>query len=189
MPRKYKIILYILGFFVALAVFYMVISGISSSVSSPSGGQQTASSTQGVPPPLTLTLSPDEESSLKEFVKNFVTLYNNYSYDDFSNLTALGDYENQAMQEKTQNLITQLQSSLQPGYSQSSKPDASTFSYQTSNTQTFTVSINVDITETNNSQSQLSIRSSQEPQSRTNVDTLTVVRYGQSWLVGDIQIK
>jgi hypothetical protein len=152
--------------------------------------QPTASSTdQDVPPPLTLTLSAADEGSLKEFVKNFVTLYNNYSFDDFSNLTALGDYENQAMQQKTQDLISRLQTSLPPGFSQSSDPQLSTFSYKTIDLQTFTVTESVNISETNSSQNSLSIRSSEQPQSYVATEILTVVKYGQGWLVGDVQIN
>jgi len=189
MERKYKIILFILGFFFLFLMVYLVIRGIMPQTQNPQSGQQSAGSgNQDVPPPLTLALNADDESSLRQFVKNFVTLYNNYSYNDFSDLTALGDYENQAMQQKSLDFISQTEPTLQSGYSQSSDPQLSTFSYKTIDLQTFTVTINVNITETN-SQNELSLRSSEEPQNYTDSDTLTIVRYGQSWLVADVQIN
>jgi len=188
MKFNYKILLYIIGFFVLLAAIYAIIAGLSSP-NTQNSGNQNLSSGQASGTMASLQLSDQEEASIKEFVKNVVTLYNNYSYADFSNLTALGDYETEDMQQKTLDYISQLQAETAIGFRQVSQPDLSSFSYQSPNLSTVIVTLNVKITDTYNTGSQLDLRGGQQPNSFTVTDILTLKSYGQSWLIDDIQIK
>lgn len=187
MNRNYKIILYFAGFLIFLfaifAIIFNLLKSPQKSDSNQNTGSNQASSTVSTGP----VLSSSDETKLKEFVKNSLTLYNNYSYNDFSNLTAIGDYETLAMQQKTQEVISQLQSTLQPGFSQSSEPDMSSFSYKFTKTDTVEALINVKITQGNSND--LLTRSLQANSASIVSEKLVLKTYGQNWLIDDIEIK
>ncbi len=187
MEKKYRIILYVAGFFIALGVIYAIAAGLSKPQNNSTlnqGQAQTATTTTSI-----LQLSQQEEAGVREFVKNFLTLYNNYSYGDFNNLTALGDYETQNMQQETLDTVNGLQSSVPIGYSQNSEPDFSTFSYEYPNPNTVVVTIQVKIIKSFNNQNEILTRSSVVPQTQNSTEVLTLQSYGQSWLVSDLQIS
>lgn len=114
-----------LGILVGVAIAgLLLVFLIVKSLFGQSGSQATQNSQQ-IPD---YVLSSSEESSIKEFVQNFITLYNSYSTEDTSNLTALGDYQTQKMQEYTAELVQRIgQNSTQ--LEVRTEVDTSSFSY------------------------------------------------------------
>lgn len=74
-------------------------------------------------------LSAEKQQQLKQFVKNFVSLYNTYSYNDYTNLTALGDYQTAELQTQTQELVNELSQNTSVGFNRQTTVDETTFSY------------------------------------------------------------
>ena len=92
-------------------------------------------------------LSASDEASLKEFVKNYVNLYNSYSYGDYSNLTALGDYQTQSMQEQTLSSIAEYEKALPVGYKITTTADPATFQYSYPSADTLSAAISAKVSE------------------------------------------
>lgn len=125
MPKIYKYLLYFGGFLSFLLILFIILHALSASKPTLVSNGTTASSTFSNLPGYIL---PDE-SDVRKFVENFVILYNTYSYGDYSNLTALGDYQTPELQQKTLDLVSRLQNSTPAGYSVVTNVDDSSFSY------------------------------------------------------------
>lgn len=69
------------------------------------------------PPELIVEVfTPEQKKSIEEFVKNFLSLYNTYAYEDYANLSALGDYQTQNAQKQTLERINQLGKNTPQGF-------------------------------------------------------------------------
>lgn len=147
MNKSYKILIYLVGFFLALIVIFLIFNALTSP-SAPNNSSQPTSATGAESNLPDYILNSAEETSLKEFVKNFVNLYNTYSYNDFSNLTALGDYQTESMQKDTLATVSSLQSSLKPGYSRQTRVKENTFTYSYPSLDKLTVQIKAQVAET-----------------------------------------
>lgn len=143
MPTKYKILLYIFGFVFVIGIGLLIAKNLSSPAGQSGGG--TGQPTPTIPD---LILDPAREPQVRQFVKNFVSLYNSYSYGDYSNLTALGDYQTVAMQENTVSAVNALSSSVQPGYSIRTVADPDTFTYHYPDSSRLIAIISAQVTET-----------------------------------------
>ena len=182
MNKKYKILIYLAGFLLLLLVAVVVWKGlvpgqtpVQPEQTSNPGLSTTTGQSISVPDYI---LSDADEADLKEFVKNFVNLYNTYSYSDFSNLTALGDYQTQAMQEKTLSAIENWQNTLPLGYRIATKSDIGSFSYKYPNAGQVIVQIKARVSETINDQA--------APVEYNVTATLDVGRSQSGWMVKDI---
>ena len=122
-------------------------------------------------------LSPSEETAVKGFVKNFVTLYNTYSPYDTSNISALGDYETVAMQERSLVLISQIQATTStPPQSAQAQDSTFTYNYDAAGHLTAAMEVLISIQSPPNSSSQ--------PQVETV--TLSLVKQSNRWVVDSI---
>ncbi len=182
MNKKYKILIYLAGFLLFLLVAVVVWKGLipgqapvqPEQTNSP-GLSTTTGQSMSVPDYI---LSDADESDLREFVKNFVNLYNTYSYADFSNLTALGDYQTQAMQEKTISAIENWQNTLPLGYKIVTTSDIGSFSYKYPSAGQIIAQIKARVSETANNQA--------VPEEYSITATLDIGRSQNGWLVKDI---
>jgi hypothetical protein len=139
--------------------------------------------------PSTNTLQFAEIESLKEFVKNFAELYNTYRFEDFSNLTALGDYQSAAMQEVTLSRVADLEKNLKPGDAVYAKANPTSFSYQVLNGQDISAEINLKISEYANEFPESETQSLRDPvysslKREYEVKfNLKIQKFSQAWLV------
>lgn len=162
-----------------LGIFLIVTSLSGKPATSP--GNTSTSTPQNTSNLPDYILSSDEEASLKEFVKNFVNLYNTYSYEDYSNLTALGDYQTQGMQEKTLAVIENLKQTLPIGYSLQTQADENTFSYKYPSANEIIVQVTAQARE---------VLSEGKLAQKYKINaTLQISRQQKSWLVDDIKIN
>ena len=187
MPKQYKILLYILGFFLILVIAYAIFHGFSNTPSQQSSNNTTSSSTNSNLPQY--ILSQDQETWVKEFVKNFVSLYNSYSYADYSNLTALGDYQTPLMQQRTITLVQNLQATTPIGFVITTVPDMSTFTYQYPSADQLLVSVQAQVTESTNAASSGGPRSPTQSNTYTVTVNLELTPFNQNWLVNNFEIK
>ena len=126
-----------------------------------------------------LLLDNQQEQEIKSFVQNFVSLYNSYSSDDVSNITALGDYETIDLQERTQTYVEQLQQNTPAGVVIRTEADAGDFSYQYPEGNTLLVSMGATATRTDSSGTQTT---------QKITASLTLKLSSQGWLADDIQL-
>ncbi len=180
MPKQYKILLSIGGFFVLLLAGFLIISSLSSPKDPISGNNQPsqATSTGNVPDYM---LSASQEASLKEFVKNFVNLYNSYSYNDYSNLTALGDYQTQSIQEQVLASIAEYEKTLPAGYKIITTVDPATFQYSYPTAENLSATISARVSEV--------IGEGQTPKQYNINIQLQIGQQKTGWLVKDIKIN
>ena len=180
MTTKFKIIFGVGAFFLVILLGFIIIQNMSSPAQ-PTGGGGINTTTPGSGTLPDYILSGPEESTVKEFVKNFVNLYNTYSSSDVSNLTALGDYQTIELQKKTVLLAENLQNSLPVGYSLASQVDTSSFTYKYPDANTLTVKVKGLAKEYLNENS--------SAKNYTFTAELELQKNGNSWLVQDIKIN
>ncbi len=179
MTTKFKIIFGIGAFFLVILVGFIIVQNLSSPAQ-PTGGGGINTTTPGSGTLPDYILSGPEEVKIKEFVKNFVNLYNTYSSNDISNLTALGDYQTIELQKKTVLLVENLQNSLPVGYSLTSQADMNTFAYKYPDANTLRVTVKGRAEEYLN----------ENVSAKNYIFTaeLELQKNGNSWLVQDIKI-
>lgn len=180
MPKQYKILLIIGAFFVLILVGFLIVNNLSSPKNPGPGSNQSpqATSTTDVPDYL---LSEESEASLKEFVKNYVNLYNSYSYDDYSNLTALGDYQTQSMQEQVLASIAEYEKTVPAGYRIITTADPATFQYSYPSSDNLSATISAKVSEV--------FGEVQTPKQYNVNIQLQIGRQKVGWLVKDIKIN
>lgn len=173
MNKSYKFLFYIVGFFAIILIVFLIVNGISSKPSGSGTGPG-----QKLPDYI---LSQQDEANIKIFVQNFVILYNSYSYQDYSNLTALGDYQTPNLQQKTINLVNQLGQSVPPGFSIRTTVESASFGYSYPQGDRIFAHIQGLATETNtNSGQKISYPVSA---------SLELQKFGSSWQVDVISIE
>lgn len=127
------------------------------------------------------TLSAQEEQDLAQFVNNFVSLYNSYSYQDTSNPGSLGNFETLRMQNETIQLMNELDARLRPGYKIRTAADASSFSYDYPSAQNLVANIQARVMESQNNT---------PTRSYDVIATLKLIRVPDfTWRVDSIDIK
>lgn len=172
-----------------LVVIYSLFFGKITPAPAPNGEQQSTSSPQN------LLLSDEQKASAVKFAKNFLILYNNYAYEDYSNFLALGDYETQNAQQQTQDLIAQLKQKTPIGFTQTSEAVESSLIAEAASmargSLTVKAMLKVSQTVIPANDSGISARSpnASVQKSFNQQITLTLVPYGASWLVDNISIK
>jgi len=176
MNKTNKILLYIGG----LLVFVMIGVMIYVTVSKQS---QTPSVSEPLPQYI---LGSTEEVQLKEFARYFLKLYNSYGYGYTSNLSALGDDQTTAMQEKTIAFIEDLNSTLADGFNQITEPDASSFSYTYLEADHITAMLNATVNETYGDEG--SPRSPAETKIYSIKAKFKFIKNGDKWFVDNLQI-
>lgn len=198
MNKTYKILIFsAVGLLVLVALYFVFRSLAGEGPASPSASQGTSP----VSPPAPVQtlpdyqLDPDQEKIVYEFVKNFAELYNTYSYADYSNLTALGDYETSQMQQKTVEYESSLEKKTQPGYYQEAKVIKDSFRYTYSQVGRLSVSIGVELKVYSNFFPNLALDDSsssqtlpQKPESTKKINMeLGLEKYGNRWIVNSIK--
>ena len=146
MSKTNKILIFSAVGLLILVALYFVFKSLGGGPAGPAG--QGAPSTAQPGPVQSLPdyqLDPDQETAVYEFVKNFAELYNTYSYADYSNLTALGDYETVQMQQKTAELVVSLEKNTQPGYFQEAKIVKDSFKYKYPQAGRLSVTLSLEI--------------------------------------------
>lgn len=131
-------------------------------------------------------LSAAEEENVKEFAKSFINLYNSYRFADFSNLSALGDYQTPEMQLRTQARITFLETNIPVGFEKETKVDLNTFKYSYPQRDRLSVSFNAEVTETLNSSAGVSPRSEESKKTYTQNFEIFLQPYMSGWLVSGL---
>lgn len=179
MTKQYKILLFLGGFIVFVIIGFIIINSLSSP-SSPNMTDNQNNQANNSPSLPDYMLSAAEEANLKEFVKNYINLYNSYSYADYSNLTALGDYQTQSMQEETLSSIARYEAILPIGYQISTEADAKTFSYRYPSADSLSAIISVQISEI--------LGENLPPKKYKATVELGIGRQRAGWLVKDIKI-
>lgn len=159
-----------------ILVGFLIMNGLSSPKTT--NNQNTQVNTTANVPDYMLSVS--DEASLKEFVKNYINLYNSYSYGDYSNLTALGDYQTQSMQEQALASITEYEKTLPAGYSLTTSANTTTFQYQYPSASDLSASISGKASE---------VAGEGQVVKQFNVKfQLEIGRQKNGWLVKDIKI-
>jgi hypothetical protein len=185
MSKPYKLILILASFFVVLTVGFLIYQNVTKT---PSNEQsQPNNNNQDLPE---YFLGADEEIRVKEFVKNFASLYNSYRYADYTNLTALGDYQTVSMQEKTIDLISQLENTIPVGFAINTTPEVATFTYKYPEASKITASLKAEVEETQNENLQENF-SPRNPEIKSNYEIkvdVVLVRFNGNWLVDSLVI-
>lgn len=179
MPKVYKIILVLILAFLAIGVGFLLYSNLSKEPLSPVSSKQQSDLPDYI-------LPSDEEARVREFVKNFGNLYNTYSYADYSNMTALGDYQTPQLQAETLSLVNSLENSVKFGFAKETKVDIASFSYKYPSAGILQVSVVAEVFESQN----FYPKSETAPawQKYLARITLDLVKNNQNWLVSQIQI-
>ena len=198
MNKNYKYLIYFGGAVVLFLAIYLVIRGLQGdsglSGSGTAGNQQNGNLASSTLP--SYILDPTEEQKVYEFVKNFSELYNTYSYSDFSNLTALGDYQSPEMQQTTVKYVSFLEKNTVPGYLQEASVVLDSFHYDYPSANRLVVNINLKIKKYSNFYPKIgdvvSLRESYstklEGENLTVVE-LELIKAGTGWQVNKFQIK
>ncbi len=198
MNKIYKILIFsAVGLLVLVAIYFVFRSLAGGGPASPVASQETPS----VSPPAPVQtlpdyqLDPEQEKIVYEFVKNFAELYNTYSYADYSNLTALGDYETSQMQQKTVEYENSLEKKTQPGYYQEAKAIKDSFRYTYSQVGRLSVSIAVELKVYSNffpapavddNTASQALPQKLESTKKINLE-LGLEKYGNRWIVSSIK--
>lgn len=171
MNKNYKIYLAIaVGILVIVAVIMVVF-------------QNTKPSSTGNGEPLpSAMLTPQEESLIKEVVKNFVSLYNSYSTYDYGNLRSLGDLETVRFQQKMLDYISYLENTVPKGYEIRTDANDATFSYTYPEADVLNISIKATVKE----MVPLDADAIPEVKKYTTTAHLILRRQNNTWLVDDI---
>jgi hypothetical protein len=191
MNKNYKYLVYLGAAVLFILVIYLVIKGLQSNGrpadSGLAGNSQNGNLASSSLP--SYLLNPDEELRVYEFVKNFLELYNTYSYSDYSNLTALGDYQTSGMQQTTVNYVSFLKKTVLPGYLQEAKADKDSFRYDYPSIDRLIVNLSLTEKKYSNFYPKVGgMTSKPEGEKRIAVE-LELVKFGKGWLVNNFQIK
>ncbi len=187
MKSYQKILLYGLGFFVVAVLFFTILQGF---LKQPGNNNAKNQNQENDTVELSdYILSTQEESTVKEFVKNFVNLYNSYSYKNFSNLTALGDYQTLEFQKKTAEFVAELENSVPSGFLQTTVSDLNTFKYSYQNLSLLTATLKAHVTEEIQNYNQVSPRSAQNTKQYLITVRIELIKSANVWLVNDIKIQ
>ncbi len=183
MSKTNKILLYLFGFLLVCGLFFLIVRGLTNKSS-----QKPVDNTQTNLPDYVLSQS--DETKVKEFVKNFINLYNTYGYADFSNLTALGDYQTVNFQNKTKETVSSLETSTPVGYQKETQAKPETFSYKYPLSNLLKVYMDAKVEEKVSDQNlQISPRTENIFNSYDVKITVELVPSGKNWLVNDILIQ
>ncbi len=134
----------------------------------------------------------EEKQKLIEFVENFILLYNTYSYEDYSNLLALGDYETQNAQKQTLERIEDLKKITPVAFAQNvEKQDILELKKEILLKVIYSVSVNFTVMEEIVADSQVSPRSSDvaSQNQKQLTATLKILPFGNGFLVDEIRIN
>ncbi len=142
------------------------------------------------PPSVVDALTEAQKQSVREFVKNFILLYNSYAYGDYSNLSSLGDYQTQKAQKQTLDRIEQLLENTPVGFRRivevsNSGIEVKSLLFPPKQIETkikFWVKDQVIIPEGTTPRSDDAVK----PKEYEARATLRLVPYNQSWLVDNI---
>ena len=184
MEKNWKLLVFIGIIFVLLIVGFLVWSALGSkpgNTGGSGGGGEQSQQSGGA-------LDQQKENQLKEFVKNFINLYNTYSYGDYSNPLALGDYQTPNLQQKTSSFVANLEQTIVPGYSKVTTADEASFSYKPS-AGGFVATINAQVAETSFASAGVSPRQEPSEQIYEITATLTVLPSGNGWVADEININ
>lgn len=155
---------------VGLVLVFLVVRGLFGGA-----GSQNGTNTQNIPD---YVLNSAEEVQVKEFVQNFISLYNTYTTEDTSNLAALGDYQTETMQNNTALRIKSLEAGPE-GLSVVTESDGNTFAY--TYTEANRLSVTMKARET-----QINTDKGTNIQKQTQYE-VQLVRENGRWLVRSIQ--
>ncbi|MBI3232298.1 MAG: hypothetical protein HYZ51_04435 [Candidatus Doudnabacteria bacterium] len=182
MPTRIKIIIIIFIIIASLAVAVALFKDVKDS-----GDSSQPSSVQV----LDDVSSKEKESALK-FVKNFLSLYNSYSFEDYSNLEALGDYETQNAQKQTLERIERLRKETPLGFLRNVEVNDSDIEIKKLFVPAGQIQVKAKflVVETIQPSAEVSPRSDDSLKQKQFEATarLKLVPYGKSWLVDDIVV-
>jgi hypothetical protein len=180
MSKTYKIILVLILAFLALGIGFLIYANLSKEPQSNNPNPVE----ENLPDYI---LPSDEEARVKEFVKNFVNLYNTYSYADYSNLKALGDYQDTNLQSETLDLINSLDNTVKPGFAKETKVDINSFSYKYPRAKNLQVNLTGEASE---SQDYYPTGQNTPTWKKYPIEiNLELIKYNQNWLVSQIKIS
>ncbi len=182
MPKRYKFLLIAFAGVLGTVIFALVISGIFKS----SDEGKNPDSEENIPE---YVLSQDEEEKVREFVKNFVFLYNTYSYADYSNLTATGDYQTPFMYSQTESLIAELEKNVPIGFYQTVSVNESSFNYSYPSADTLRISVQMEISEQYTVGAESLRYNSSEDKTYVATANLILKRNVNRWLVDVISLN
>lgn len=183
MNKRIKIIIVVLVIFAGAIVVY----NITKDVSKPSSQE-----TNSQPAAINEEISPKDRQKIQEFVENFLLLYNTYSYEDYSNLQALGDYQTQNAQKQTLERIEKLKADTPIGFKRTVRFDEVSLKIEKLGVlkTAFRVSAKLTATDSVEKQAPASPRSSDAQGGSVDLQAeLRLVPYNQGWLVDDILIN
>lgn len=198
MNKYYKYLIYLGGAVVLFAAIYLVIRGLQGNSASPGSGnaengQNSGAASSSLP---SYILDPGEEQKVYEFVKNFTELYNTYSYADFSNLTALGDYQTPEMQQTTIKYVSFLEKNTAPGYFQEAGAIKDSFRYDYPNASNLTANLVLRVKKYSNFYPKIGNEISLRESYSTKLEgenmiavQLGLIKVGSGWQVNSFQIK
>ncbi len=165
--EKNKILVSIGVGLVSLFLLFLVVRGLFSN-------ENAGQNSQNIP---LYTLTQAEEVRLLGFVQNIISLYNSYSTDDTSNLTALGDFMTINMQRKVTQRVEVISSS--PDFlTVRGEAKPGTFRYTYSQGSELSAFMDVEVRETNAETSAV--------KSNTLHCSLLLLRDSTRWIVDDV---
>ncbi len=176
--RKIIIIAVIVGLVLVIAGLFM--TGVFST------GQNTDPNNGNSLPEY--VLNADEEQKVREFVKNFVFLYNTYRYADYSNLTATGDYQTPEMQNLTLAKVDELEKTTPLGFYRTTEANEKSFTYTYPTGSTLRVTMDITVEEGIVSNSQDLRQGSATEVKYTAKAVVTLKRVSGNWLVDAVDI-
>lgn len=182
-PARVKRLLLGLGGFLTLALLLFSMLWANRQVPEQTAAPDTAAEQAGY------LLSGDEEARIKEFVKSFVNLYNTFRYADYRNLTATGDYQTPAFQERTVAYVAELERTTSPGYSRVTEVDASTFTYRYPSARRLETQVRATVTEHRGQPGGLDVRSTPLERTFSVTASVTLSRSGGRWFVDGISFS
>lgn len=138
-------------------------------------------------------MSEQEEAQVKEFALNFLKLYNTYSFSDYSNLLALGDYQTPEMQKKTLQIAEKLKQKTAVGFKQEITLEPNSFFYEYPEGSILNVKIRGTLKQYSNfyQNPELDFNKSYVPKlesTKTLNFRLELAKYGKNWLVNNLEI-
>lgn len=174
--KKIKKILLIV-FTILFGLIFLVVLYLSSSNS-----KQNSTDVGELP---SYVLQGSQEAVVKEFVKNFINLYNSYRYNDYSNLSSLGDFQTVSFQEQTIEKIKNLEKNTPENFIQISEVNLKTFDYNYPNAKQLIVTVEV-LVKTGNSSSEATKKFLETLVYKAKIE---LTPFNNSWLVNQLEIN
>lgn len=179
--------------FIAVAVIVgllAVLLGLFKDSTAPNPNSNSGKETLGVE---ASGLTEEQKSLVVKFAKNFLSLYNTFSYEDYGNLEALGDYQTQNAQKQTLEWIEALRTQTPIGFFRTVNILESEIEAKKPLLSEGQIDVQAKffVTDTVQEDLKVSPRSDDFPKQRVSeiTATLKLVPYGKSWLVNDINIS